>query len=216
MTDEKTGTPVKAVRLENFAQPGWQREINQAIFWRYPAACINARSPYVVIVELRTSRAWSRDDEIFFGEMKRQGFFQRWETLTELPPVPKHNKAVYEDIGYRIGAGERLTLKQQEALLSQLHDLQERALHAEKCAEEWQERVERADTFAAEIAATYNSLIEMLAQTLGVEIYQRDANQWTAEDQESGEILAHDGTLPGIYRKVLRKRLERTEHDLDH
>src|SRR3954452_24597098 len=84
---------VQAVRLEHFGDfANWQSFLSQRLFQRYPAARIVTRNPQVALVELRMSNAWTLEDDAFFAEMRKEGYFQRWEMLTELPPVPKHNK----------------------------------------------------------------------------------------------------------------------------
>lgn len=215
MTEEKAthtisplpATAVKAVRLENFRDPDWRSFLTMRLAKRYPACRILSRQPYVTVVELRTSTPWSKADENFFAAMKEEGFFHRWELLTELPPAPKSNQAIYQHIGYRVGAGERLTPAQQSTLLSQLHDLEERAVHAEKEAAEYRVRAEQAEEHATEMATTYNEIIEYLGQELRVKVYHQ-GEAWIAEDAETGKILLRDVALPVLYRKALRLRLE--------
>lgn len=209
MTDqlETTAKPVKAVRLENFRDPDWQGFLSQRLLPRYPAARINSRQPYVVIVELRTSSAWSEEDDAFFGRMKQEGFFQRWEPLAQLPPAPKHNRAVYQDIGYRVGSNERLTPEQQAALFSLLHDLEHRADFWETDAKEQRRRADQAVEHANETVQRYNEIVEYLSQELRITVYHQ-GESWMAEDAETGKILLRDVALPVLYKKALRLRLE--------
>lgn len=114
---------IQGVRVENFVYTNWTGTLGQRIHHRYPAAHITHQNASVVIIHLNSSLPWTEEDEQFFTSLRAEGLFQRWETMTSLPPKPRANQAVYGDIGYRIGSGTHLTLKQQEILFSQLHDL---------------------------------------------------------------------------------------------
>jgi hypothetical protein len=203
MTEQR----VKAVRLENFANPDWRGFLSQCLLPRYPGARIASRQPYVALVELRMGGLWEIEDDMFFAAMKQEGFFQRWEKLSELPPQPKHNGTLYRDIGYRVGEGEMLTRAQQEALLSQLHDLEERAISAVEDAKEQRIHAEQETEHRTRTAKDWNELVQALDQELRVKVYHQD-DHWITEDAESGQILLRDVALPVLYRKVLRLRLE--------
>jgi hypothetical protein len=196
---------VKAVRLENFRDPDWRRLLVMRLNSRYPACRVVSRQPYVAVIELRTSSTWSKADENFFAILKEEGFFQRWETLAELPPAPRHNQAIYEDIGYRCSSGERLTPAQQQALLSQLHDLELRALTAEQTAEEQRVRADQAVEHANQAATDWNALVEVLDQELSLKIYADGESFWMAEDATTGKILMRHKTLAEIYQTAIRR-----------
>lgn len=200
-------TAVKAVRLENFVNPDWQGFLYQRLQLRYPGARLTLTRPYVVIVDLRSGDAWSEEDEAFFSRMKQEGFFQRWETLSELPEVGRHDRPTYADSGYRVGANERLTTAQSAALLSDFHAATERLMVAERDARKWRERAEQAEQFSAETATIYNEIVEALAQSLQIKVYHQ-GEAWIAEDAESGHRLLRDVALPLLYKKALRLRLE--------
>lgn len=215
MTEERatyqvppTNNHVKAVRLENFRDPDWQTFLQQRLFTRYPAARVASRRPHVLLIELRSSQPWTQDDALFFAHMRREGFFQRWETLAEFPPEKRRNQAVYQDIGYRIGAGERLTPVQQEALFSHLHALEERTERVEKEADGLRLRAALLEEQRAFTTALYNELVTYLDQELQLKV-SSDGKYWMAEDSQTGEVLLRDVALPVLYRKALRLRLEK-------
>jgi hypothetical protein len=206
-TDYGVGAqPVKVVRLENFVDPDWQSFLNRRLFARYPAARVVSRQPHVVLVELRMSNAWSPEDDDFFAEMRTEGYFRRWETLSELPPSPTHNRATYKDIGARIGEGERLTLAQQGVLLSQLHDFELRARLAEQEAEEQSTRADAATEHANRMATDWNALLEVLDQELSLKVYADGKSSWIAEDLMTGKILMRGKTLAEIYQTAIRRK----------
>ncbi len=185
---------MKAVRVENFHGDAWLGTLLSHLTSRFPGARVRQRNAGTALVHLNTLRPWNAEDEAFFASLKQQGFIQRWEPLEEVPPEPKRNKAVYEDIGYRIGSGERLTARQQEKLFSQLQDLEERAERAEADLATSRMLGESASEYAQRSIREYNALIDMLQEeTKGIAITSRGVEDlWNVEDEQSGQVLARD------------------------
>lgn len=202
---------MQAVRIENFIQENWRVQLQPRILRRYPGATFEQRNISVALIRLNTTKPWAADDEAFFTELRTQDFFQRWEPLAEVPPVPKHNKAVYEDIGYRIGSGERLTLKQQEMLLSQLHNLEERALHAEHEAREQRIRADMSEEFTQSTIQRHNAMaaiLSVLDRELHIKVDGDINGLCTVEDTETGKVLLRDTPFAEVYRTALQYRLK--------
>lgn len=205
---------MQAVRVENFAWDAnsWQGQLQQRLTRRYPGARIQQRGTSVVLVRLNTSGPWGPDDEAFWASLKEMGIIQRWEPLGQVPPEPKRNRAIYEDIGYRIGSGERLTPKQQEVLFTQLHNLEERALTAEQEASTQRRHAEDAEEHARRMIERHNAmvaLLPMLNEALGVSVQGDIGEPMTVEDISSGRVLARDVPMTEAYRTVLEHRLRK-------
>jgi len=197
---------MEAVRVENFAVAGWDTALRQHLRSLYLGARVEMRNPNVALVRLNAG-AWGEKDEAFWSSLKEQGILQRWEPLESVPPEPKHNQAVYEDIGYRIGSGEKLTPKQQEALFDQLHRLEERARAAEHEAKEQRDRADGLAEYAESTVKRHNQFAEtlsILAEEAQLTISGDFPEGWTVEDTKSGRIVVRDGPLSDAYRSALR------------
>jgi hypothetical protein len=200
---------VKAVRLENFAYNDWLASLHQRLLSRYPGGQFLYQTPSVVLVLLNTTKPWGKDDEEFFASLRTQAFFQRWEPLGEVPPTPKANSTVYEDIGYRIGSGMRLTTRQQEALFSQLNDLELRATTAVREANEQRNRADSLTEYNHQLVEQHNHLVGILEginRALQINVIGDYKEGCTVEDSATGQILLRDTPLDEIYRAVLQLR----------
>ena len=205
-------TSVKAVRLENFVYKDWLAALHQRLLSRYPAGQFLYQNPTVVLVLLNTAKPWGKDDEEFFASLRMQAFFQRWEPLELVPPRPKANRAVYEDIGYRIGSGMPLTTRQQEALFSQLHDLEARATSAEREAAEQHKRADALEEQATRLIERHNRMAEILEEinrALQIVVVGDIDEDCTVEDSETGQILLRATPLAEVYRAVVQLRGDR-------
>ncbi|GHP00934.1 hypothetical protein KSF_109810 [Reticulibacter mediterranei] len=206
---EQQNAAVKAVRLENFAYKEWLSALSQHLLRRYPGAIFHYQRPSVAIALLNTPKPWGEDDETFFAELKTRAFFQRWEPLTEVPPSPKANSTVYEDIGYRIGSGTRLTLAQQEVLFSQLGDLELRAQTAEKEATARGNHAEFLEEALKRLTLRHNYLVQLL-ETVNT-LFQITVNgdfEGNCEviDSITGQVLFRDTPFAEVYPSLFQRR----------
>lgn len=201
---------VKAVRLENFANKDWLAALHQRLLGRYPGGQFLYQSPFVVLVLLNTGKQWGEDDEEFFASLKTQAFFQRWEPLEAVPPKPRANSTVYEDIGYRVGSGEGLTTKQQAALFSQLGNLEMRAISAEHGVEEQRRRADSAELFSQQTVERHNHLVAILEEinrALGITVVGDYEESCTVENSETGQVLLRDVPCTELYRTIIGRGL---------
>ena len=142
-----------------------------------------------------------------------QAFFQRWEPLSEVPPLPKANSTTYEDIGYRIGSGLRLTPKQQEVLFSQLNDLEVRATTAEREATAQRNRATSLLESNSQLTQRHNHLVGILEEinrALQITVHGDFDENCSVEDSITGQILLRDTPFAEVYRAVLPLRQDRT------
>ena len=203
-------TSIKAVRLENFTQADWLAPLHQRLVSRYPGGRFEYQKPSVVLVLLNTSKPWEREDEEFFASLRTQGFFQRWEPLDAVPPKPKANSTMYEDIGYRIGSGMSLTTKQQGALFSQLHDLEEALVAAEREAKEQRNRADGLEEQASRLVERHNrmaAVLEEINRELRIKVIGDIDEDCTVEDSDTGQILLRATPFAEVYRTIVQLRI---------
>jgi hypothetical protein len=208
---------VVAVRLENFSYENWLPALHPHLMSRYPGGKWNYQKPSVAVLVLNTGKQWGRDDEEFFTDLKARAFFQRWEPLSEVPPIPRANKDVYADIGYRVGEGMRLTARQQEALLSQLHDLELRALAAERKAEECNNHAGYLEGLLDQRTRRLNHLVHILEEVnrlLNINVNGDFEETCEVVDSTTGQILFRDTSLSNVYRSLLPS-LRQSQRDAD-
>jgi hypothetical protein len=202
---------MEAILVENFLFADWKGPLSQQIRLRYPGAKVEDLSAFVALVRLNNLGTWQKEDEEFWNQLAAQKLIQRWEPLETVPPPVRHNKAVYEDIGYQIGSGERLTLKQQELLFSQLHHLEMRAEAAEREAKEQQDRADLLEEDAARTVERHNRfahLLSLLEEEYEIKFTENSDKSWNSEDLRSGRILARNASLQEAYRAALHARLK--------
>jgi hypothetical protein len=208
--------PIQGVRVENFVYTNWVGTLRQRIHRRYPAAHITNQNASVVVIHLNSSLPWTEEDEQFFANLREEGLFQRWETMTSLPPKPRANKTTYEDIGYRIGSGTHLTLKQQEMLLSHLHDLEARTLHAEHEAQSYRDRAEDLEERIGTTIKRHNTMAGILTkmdQVLHIKVHGDIDGLCLVEDGDTGKILLRDVPLSDVYPLIIKLRMKKNQHD---
>lgn len=210
MTEERESYRLESdapmgLRFTNFADDSWHSALSQRLHHRYPLATFISQKPHVVLAALQSKMPWTQEDNDFLATMQQAGYFRTWETVNELPPVRRANKAIYEEIGFRIGEGQCLTPAQSVVLLSQLHALEERAESAEQSAKQQRIRANVAEEDRDRTNREYNALIDVFHQQLAVSVYSQK-DQWIAEDAKTGRILARAATVAGVYEQILRLR----------
>jgi hypothetical protein len=208
LNEQKQNEKPKIVRIENFTGDDWERSLVERLRPHYLEVRTVWRKPNAIIIALYLRNTWNDEDESRLGSLKLANYFQRWEILEDMPPKPKRNAATLEDIGYKVGEAERLTLKQQETLFSQLQDLELRVEIAEAEAKYYRTEAEVNGERLDKLIPEYNQLSQVLQEELRIEVYSK-SEDWIAEDMATGQILARDASVPVLYRKVLRMRIDK-------
>lgn len=203
---------MQGVRIENFNYKLLGHKLYTLIRQRYPNMKYENQGENITFIRLRQDQdmPWGEEDEAFWSSLKEEGLIQRWEPLTQVPPKPKRNQAIFTDIGYRVGSGERLTPKQQEHLFTQLINLEARALRAEAAAENERIAAESASDHEQKMVERHNlvvSVLSDLSEELGIEITGDLEGLMSVEDKKSGRVVGRDVPLTEAYRVALRYRL---------
>jgi len=112
--------------------------------------------------------------------------------------------------------GARLTPKQQEALFTQLHLLEARAVRAQAQAQAQAQAAEEAGRSEQQMLARHNlvvSVLQMLDEVLHIRVHGDLDELLLVEDRDSGQVLARNVPLLDAYRTVLLLRLGEAADD---